>query len=286
MAHFTYYLRDYFTNSGYFPLSGTHYTQLLQCCFKHSSFVSFRHVNSAHPSVSHLEKWEVKSDDIVFDISDDAGKRSMYVACNDLHHAMLMWCDDLFSLHAYGEHPLPEDPIFFRKDGSVFFSSIIHEGECSLYPRTGESVEDVLSWGHWLYIGENGYPAVPAKEHQFPLPDYSEVQEDPLFQELIRIQCSPERYLPALTADAICDYVQKYRPPFLRNAKGLPPVFSCLPRWYVAFRMYVLGECDALTFTEIPMAFRNIKVEGEESFLYFYELLTQYVNLMRNSATR
>lgn len=286
MPHFTYYLRDFFTNSGYFPLSRTQYVQLLNCCFRYSSFVSFRHLNSEHPVASHLAKWEVKPDNIEFDISDDPSKRSIYAACEELHQVMLTWCDDLFSLDAYGEPPLPEDPMFFREDGSVFFSSIIHEGECSLYPRTDESIEDILSWRHWLYIDENGYPAVPAKDHQFPLPDYNEVLNDQLFQELSMIQHSPERYLPALTADAICDYVQNYRPPFLRDAKGLPPVFSCLPRWYIAFRMYVLGECDALTFTDLPVAFRNKKVESEKGFFYFFELLAQYVDLMRNSANR
>ncbi len=46
----------------------------------------------------------------------------------------------------------PEDPAFLREDGSVFFCSTIHEGECTLLPNKNESISDVLKRGKWIAI--------------------------------------------------------------------------------------------------------------------------------------
>lgn len=281
MAHYTYYLRDFFTNSGCYPLTGAHYEQLLQCCFRYSSYVSFLRLDSTHPFASKLSKWEIHTNNTMLNAILDTATRCVYHACEELHQAMLEIGDDFFSFYTSGEHAYPEDPMFIRDDGSVFFDSTIHEGECSLYPRAGECIDTVLSWGHWLYIDDNGNPRVPAKAHQFPLPHYEELQKDELYKELLMIQRSPSNYLSAMTADAICDYIKKFRPSFLKKAQKLPPNISCLPRWYIAFEMYVLGECNELTFTDIPAALNANGYWERKGFDRFFELLSKYVRLVQ-----
>ncbi len=46
----------------------------------------------------------------------------------------------------------PDDPAFFRKDGSVLFFSQIHEGECTLSPREDEDISVILSDSPWICI--------------------------------------------------------------------------------------------------------------------------------------
>ena len=38
---------------------------------------------------------------------------------------------------------------FFREDGTAFFTSIAHEGECILTPRDSEDVEGLIRSGPW-----------------------------------------------------------------------------------------------------------------------------------------
>ncbi len=72
-----------------------------------------------------------------------------YRVCPELYEALLSISDSLFSwLYGRG-HCNPEDPTFYREDGSVFFSSVIHEGECHLYLRDGEDASEILGIPGW-----------------------------------------------------------------------------------------------------------------------------------------
>lgn len=44
----------------------------------------------------------------------------------------------------------PDDPTFYRSDGSVFFVSEIHEGICAIMPREEEPVEELLREIPWI----------------------------------------------------------------------------------------------------------------------------------------
>ena len=49
----------------------------------------------------------------------------------------------------YGENNNPEDPCFYRSDGTVLFASQIHEGQCWLFPRENEDFTDILKAIPW-----------------------------------------------------------------------------------------------------------------------------------------
>lgn len=57
---------------------------------------------------------------------------------------------DLFTLAHFGNSK-PENPAFYRADGSIFFDSIIHDGKCYLFPRAGEDVSAVVSHPGWRF---------------------------------------------------------------------------------------------------------------------------------------
>lgn len=57
--------------------------------------------------------------------------------------------DDLFTmLHGWG-YTNPEDPTFYRADGSIFFESVVHEGACYLHARKDEDVDMIIRNPGW-----------------------------------------------------------------------------------------------------------------------------------------
>lgn len=276
MGFYSYFARDYFLNTGNYPLAGTHYKCLLQHCFCFSAYVSFSITDPNSEAALEIKRWKVKETD-GFPAKKNINSESVYYACEEIYSVMLSWADDLFDLCTTKNHVFPEDPAFYRSDGSVFFDSIIHEGECSLYPRNSEDISKVLAHGHWLYMNDKGQPEVPAKDHQFPFPTVDTICSDQLYRELIAIQQCPDAYISSKTVEEISRYVSNYRPHFLKDLRNLPPNISCIPRWYSAFEMYILGECCVRTSTKISTALESIGYCAENGFRKFFELLERYL---------
>jgi len=76
-------------------------------------------------------------------------QRKYYKVCPELMELLLNTTDDLFEWRRNSQFGRPEDPAFYRSDGSVFFSSIIHEGELKLTPREGEDITALLQLSFW-----------------------------------------------------------------------------------------------------------------------------------------
>lgn len=60
--------------------------------------------------------------------------------------------NSLFSWVSGWGYNNPSDPVFYREDGSIFFSSLIHEGECTLSPIESEDVSQIISDGLWTAV--------------------------------------------------------------------------------------------------------------------------------------
>ena len=59
----------------------------------------------------------------------------------------------------------PENPVFYRENGSIFFSSLIHEGEITLTVNDGEDVSKITMINGWKKVSDfsnHGY-SVTAK---------------------------------------------------------------------------------------------------------------------------
>lgn len=70
-----------------------------------------------------------------------------YRVCPELCQLLLNSATGIFDWVGY---TYPEDPTFYRSDGSVFFTSTTHEGILTLMPRENEDVSDIISCENWL----------------------------------------------------------------------------------------------------------------------------------------
>lgn len=77
-----------------------------------------------------------------------------YKACAETFRLLLEMADSVFQLQYNGEFQNPEDLAFFRDDGTILFTSCVHEGECSLFPKTDENISEVLAQGNWILTEE------------------------------------------------------------------------------------------------------------------------------------
>ncbi len=148
-----------------YDIKGEDYIELMNLCIKHSKTVCFRKfIQFKHYSCipEQVEKYRLPINEntmkpyydnygpYCFKDIDDA-KEQLYLL--ELSEEVIEWilsaADNIWDWDCGSKKTLIEDPVFFREDGSVFFDSIIHEGEISIYPREGEDVSSVISKGHW-----------------------------------------------------------------------------------------------------------------------------------------
>lgn len=147
----TYYFYDTDeTGTAEYDLSGDAYRDLMDLCGKYCAIVSFL-------DRTHDKKWDViEAYRIPIPECVSAVYRRHY-ALDDT--AQIVHCfrvtDDV--LHFLSEHADSvferkngvEDLAFFREDGTAFFTSIAHEGECILMPRDSEDMEALVRSGPW-----------------------------------------------------------------------------------------------------------------------------------------
>ncbi|MBR5273210.1 MAG: hypothetical protein IKU25_07465 [Clostridia bacterium] len=162
-------------------ICGEDYIKLIDKCFEYCSMFAFR-VYGEEKFPEELEQYRV------YDVSDefleaynfyghshgtlyiDSAKQALnqnilryYKVCPQTRDLFMLVTDSIFKwICAFG-YNYPEDPAFFRADGSLFFDSTIHEGECSLMPKEEENVSDIIMNGKW-YISRDGYDIEEIKE--------------------------------------------------------------------------------------------------------------------------
>lgn len=148
-------------------IAGEEYQMLIEKCFKYSSCFSlvFRPDNKDIPYPIEL-RYEKQKDYPEYNnyiiksvISNEwpgtstelTGELRYYRCCKETKEMLYKFSDSIFAFEfVFGEHFNPEDPCFYRSDGTVLFASQIHEGECYLFPREDEDFEDVLKAIPWF----------------------------------------------------------------------------------------------------------------------------------------
>lgn len=278
MYQYTFYTHDYFTNSGEYSITGKHYMTLLKHCFQFSGFFSIIIYNEKYWLLQKLEKWRIVDFPHQTVALTQISWRYFYKICPEMLGVILASKQNLFAFPKNSQEQHIGDPAFLRKDGTVFFDSVIREGEYSIYPRSEEDVGAILKFGHWLPIDKFGIPESPAHEHQLIPARRQEIKLDSLYIMLQEIRESPSKYLTAPTIYELILFIQKYRPV---NCKGVSmdwlPQCSFVPPWYRAFELYVLGELNAMTNTPVSDAFENAGYCSERGYAHFYELLDVYL---------
>ena len=147
-----------------YDITSDDYIELLKICFKYSASFSFMITKNDSLTIkeslpNELEKYRIYADDYVLNnynrYMDLKRNIHCYQACPETFDLILKINDSIFKwINGWGNKK-PEDLAFFREDGSIFFSSIVHHGECSIYPRDNEDISSVLSSGNWYLKTDN-----------------------------------------------------------------------------------------------------------------------------------
>lgn len=128
-------------------IKGKNFELMLNVCFEYSKYVSFLVTETDFQKYSGLESFLVQEEKHMLSEMYDkylrysrTGIVKFFYCSNEFKSFILSITKDLWSLiHGWGFEN-PEDPVFYRNDGSVFFSAVIHEGYGTFYPQRDEDV--------------------------------------------------------------------------------------------------------------------------------------------------
>ena len=148
-----------------FDITGIQYINLLETCFLYCDTVAMCLSPQFEKDLSFLQKYRVAITPTIKQqfchygkfLSGDTDPCTNYTIVQysltakvkeyilECTNAMFKWT------YAWG-YKNPDDVTFFRSDGTVFFSSIIHEGECTLYVKEYEDVSKITNDNRWIVI--------------------------------------------------------------------------------------------------------------------------------------
>lgn len=142
-----------------YDISGEEYKELITTCCKYCEIMSLRFLSPQTSFINELDQFvtsEIKNITFIYEHyyrnikPENQPDVKYYRVCPELCELLLKIADSIFKwIYGWG-YTNPEDPVFYRADGSVFFSSVIHDGECALTPRSTEDVSNIISKDHWI----------------------------------------------------------------------------------------------------------------------------------------
>ena len=141
------------TGTADYDLTGADYHVLLDVCFEYSTSLSFFVRSPAVSLPPALEAYRIPVTPAImahYERYGAAGQVHAYRLTPQSRRCILDITDSLFKwIDGWGQHH-PEDPVFYRADGSVFLSSVIHDGCVTLFPRANEDVSAIIQNPLWL----------------------------------------------------------------------------------------------------------------------------------------
>lgn len=148
-----------------YDISGERYQQLLQSCFKYCATVS---VIVSLNCLERIQPWEPYRIPVTMDVQKvyshyglpedgstsktDSYEVRHYMLTSQMKRMLQDYTTSLFRWTCAWGHNNPDDISFYRLDGSVFFSSLIHEGECTLFLKQNENLHAVISQEGWILV--------------------------------------------------------------------------------------------------------------------------------------
>ena len=135
-----------------YDIRGDEYKRLIRFCCEHAAYLA---VIATNPDSVLLEKfapYEIEKPSCISYIYEHYGKAPIdvryYAICTQLFVLITEHTNNIFSwINGWG-YCNPEDPVFYRKDGSVLFDSVIHDGVCTLYIEE-EDPSEIISDELW-----------------------------------------------------------------------------------------------------------------------------------------
>ena len=152
MKKYTFYDTD-LTGHTQYDISGNEYQELIKICCKYSATISLKITDKSIQIAKELEKFEIPVTHEVLNTYKHYSDKSdihHYILCNEVQEILLKTCDSIFQwINGWG-YTNPDDPVFYRNDGSVFFESTIHDGICILYPLENEDINSIIANKLWI----------------------------------------------------------------------------------------------------------------------------------------
>ena len=140
-----------------YDIEGESYRELIDICCQYCSVVSF----DLYPQwadaeyLMQIQQHLIKRDNTYRRVVKEFGSyvtgsdKRYYTVCAEMCE-LLKKGNNIFSWFWEKEPPFHfENLTFYRNDGTVFFESITHEGECYLYAKETEDVIRIVSNEHW-----------------------------------------------------------------------------------------------------------------------------------------
>lgn len=143
MKRYNFYDTDIFGNEDY-DIAGKDYVNLLNFCFKNAKIFSLKY-SSVHLTIyESLKAYEIGS--CVEVIKNE--KVVYYKTCEQTFNILSKHVNSIFCW-MFDQNENPEDLMFFREDGSILFSSCIHNGMLSLWIKN-ENESSILTGNLWI----------------------------------------------------------------------------------------------------------------------------------------
>ena len=149
-----------------YDLSGKEYRDLIGLCFRYSDVLSFINCSPDKRIVKLIENDHISRPDYIRTdnslygygyLNDDEIGLRFYRLGSEIMEMMLSETGSIFDWISGRGFNNPEDPVFYRKDGSIFFSSVIHEGEITLSVNDDEDVSSIISNAGWKEVSDFNY---------------------------------------------------------------------------------------------------------------------------------
>lgn len=170
-----------FSNENDEDINGQDYIDYIELCFKYSQYVSLfyepftaygRPNSSGVSELKELQPYRIgcitKND---WPLTTGIPCTVCIYSCEkDVKKLFETRVNSLFEWQSYwdGCHN-PQDPTFFRKDGSVFSYTSIHEGFSEVYNREGEDVKVLASNPKWRYFESDCQWILPQRISEYIL---------------------------------------------------------------------------------------------------------------------
>lgn len=153
MDYYRFYDTDLYGIEEY-DIIGEEYRRLIETCCKYSTVLALSMVNFGEEIIhfDELDKFKIRSVRHIIKINraEVLNKEIVYYrVCPELCKILVNYVDSIFKWVHTSEFSNPEDLTFFREDGTVFFSSCIHEGVLTLCPQN-EDVSEILKNPLWI----------------------------------------------------------------------------------------------------------------------------------------
>lgn len=153
-----YYFYDTATGVEEYDIRNEEYERLIDMCCRFSDYFSLVLQDEESRVASLLKEYEIKEMREIYPYYQNWNDKKQcwspyvicfYRVCEQTRDILIQSAQGIFDWYGRRDGPGGEDPCFYRKDGTCFFSSVIHDGILTLSPLENEKPFEWISSENW-----------------------------------------------------------------------------------------------------------------------------------------